>query len=88
MNPGRMPDIMILIGTNNVSISSDGEEAQWESMMVCLFTTLWQKFKCAVLTICTIPMSTRKLSSTRRKHIERVIRWDNIVRNLTSHNAG
>ena len=34
MNPGRIPDIMILIGTNNVSRSSDEEEAQWESMMV------------------------------------------------------
>ena len=34
MNPGRMPNIMILIGTNNVSRGSDEEEAQWESMMV------------------------------------------------------
>ena len=37
MIPGRIPDIMILIGTNNVSRSSDEEEAQWESMMICLF---------------------------------------------------
>ena len=41
--------IMILIGTNNVSRGSDEEEALWESMMVCLFTTLWHKLKCAVL---------------------------------------
>ena len=34
MNPGRMPNKMILIGTNNVSRGSDEEEAQWESMMV------------------------------------------------------
>ena len=34
MNPGRIPNIMILIGTNNVSRGSDEEEAQWESMMV------------------------------------------------------
>ena len=40
MNPGRIPDIMISIGTNNVSRSSDEEEAQSESMMVCLFTAL------------------------------------------------
>ena len=46
MNSGRIPKIMILIGTNNVSRGSDEEEAQWESMMVCLFTILWQKFKC------------------------------------------
>ena len=40
MNSGRIPNIMILIGTNNVSRGSDEEDAQWESMMVCLFTTL------------------------------------------------
>ena len=33
MNPGRIPDIMIRISSNNVSRSSDEEEAQWESMM-------------------------------------------------------
>ena len=38
MNPGRIPNIMILIGTNNVSRGSNDEEEQWESMMVCLFT--------------------------------------------------
>ena len=65
MNPGRIPDIMILIGTNNVSRSSDEEEAQSESIMVCLFTTLWQKkTKCELLTVCTIPISTRTLSFT------------------------
>ena len=79
MNPGRLPDIMILIGTNNVSRSSDEEEAQWESMMACLFTTLWQKFECTVPTVCTPPMSTRTLSSTGRRHNERVIRWNNIA---------
>ena len=51
MNPGRIPNVKILVGTNNISRSSDEEEALWESMMVCLFTTLWQKFNCAVLTV-------------------------------------
>ena len=88
MNPGRIPDIMILIGTNNVSRGSDEEEAQWESMMVCLFTTLWQKFKSAVLTVCTVPMSTRTLKSTGRRHNEGVIRWNNILRKLARRNAG
>ena len=79
---------MILIGTNNVSRGSDEEEAQWESMMVCLFTTLWQKFKCGVLTVCTVPMSTKTLTSTGRRHNEGVIRWYNILRYLASRNAG
>ena len=88
MNPGRIPNILILIGTNNVSAGSDEEEAQWESMMVCLFTTLWQKFKCAVLTVCTVPMSTETLTSTGKRHNEGVIRWNNILRNLASRNVG
>ena len=88
MIPGRIPNIMILVGTSNVSRGSDEEEAQWESMMVCLFATLWQKFKCAVLTVCTVPMSTRTLTSKGRRNNERVIRWINIVRNLASRNAG
>ena len=88
MNPGRIPDSMIFIGTNNVSRSSNEEAAQWESMIVCLSTTLWQKCKCAVLTVCTIPMRSRTLSSTGRSQNESVIRWNNIVRNLTSGNAG
>ena len=83
---------MILKGTNNVSRGSDEEEAQWESMMVCLLTTLWQKFKCAVLTVFTVPLSTRTLTSTGRRHNYGVIRW-NIMkessgRNLASRNAG
>ena len=54
--PGQ---IMILIGINNMSRSSDAEGAQSESMLVCLFTIVRQKFQCAVLTVCTTPMSTR-----------------------------
>ena len=64
MKPRRIPNVMILVRTNNVSRSSDEKEAQWESMMVCLFTTLWDKFKCAVLTVCTVTMSTKTLTAT------------------------
>ena len=88
MNPGRIPIIMILIGTNTVSRGSDDKEAQWESKMVCLFTTLWHKFKCAVLTVCAETMSTKTLTATGRRHNEGVIRWNNIIRNLASRNAG
>ena len=44
--------------------------------MVCLFTTLWHKFKCAVLRVCTIPMSTKTLTATGRRHNEGVIGWN------------
>ena len=88
VDPGRIPNVMILVGTNNISRSSDEEETLWESMMVCLFTTFWQRFNCAVLTVCTVPMSTRTLTATGRRHIEGVIRWDNILRNLARRNAG
>ena len=40
MNPGRIPNVMILVGTNDISRGSDEQEALWESMMLCLFTTL------------------------------------------------
>ena len=76
MNSGRIPNVTILVGTNNISRSSDEEEALWESMMVCLFTNLWQKF------------STRTLTAAGRRHNEGVIRWNNILRNLASQNAG
>ena len=86
--PGNDSNIMILIGANNVSRGSDEEEAQWESMMVCLFTTLWQKYKCAVLTVCTVPMCTKTLTATGRRHNKGIISWNNIMRNLVSRNAG
>ena len=88
MNPVRIPNIMILMGTNNVSTGSDEEEAQWETMMVCLFTNLWHKFKCAVLIVCSVPMSTKTLTATGRSYNEGVIRWNNIMRNVASRNAG
>ena len=88
MNPRRIPNIMILIGTNNVSRGSYEEEAQWELMMVCIFTTLWQKFKCAVLTVCTVPMSTKTLTSIGRRHNEKVIRWNSILKTLANRNVG
>ena len=47
-----------------------------------------QKFKCAVLTVCTVPMSSRTLTPTGRKHNKKVIRWNNTVKNLASRNAG
>ena len=88
MNPGRIPNVMIIVGTNDISRASDEQEALWESMMVCLFTTLWQKFNCAVLTVCTVPMNARSLTAAGRRHNEGVVRWNNIVRNLASRNAG
>ena len=88
MNPGRIPSVMIQIGTNNISRSSDEEEALWESIMVCLFTTLWQKFNCAVLTVCTVPLNARSLTAAGRRHNQGVVRWNNILRNLASRNAG
>ena len=56
--------------------------------MVCLFTTLWQKFNCSVLPVCTVPMNTRTLTAAGRRHDEGVIRWNNFLRNLASQNAG
>ena len=88
MNPGRIPNVMIMVGTNDISKASDEQEALWESMMVCLFTTIWQKFNCAVLTVCTVPMSVRSLTAAGRRHNEGVVRWNNILRNLASRNAG
>ena len=88
MNPGRIPNVMILVGTNDISRGSDEQEALWEPMMVCLFTTLWQKFNCAVLTVCTKPMNTRSLTAAGRRHNKGVVRWNNILRNLASRNAG
>ena len=55
--------------------------------MVCLFTTLWQKFKCAILTVRTVAMSTKTLTPTGRRHNEGVIRWNNKLKNLASRNA-
>ena len=86
--PRENPNVMILVGTNNISRSSDEEEALWESMMVCLFTTIWQEFNCAVLTVCTVPMSARSLTATGRRHNEGVVRWNNMLRSLASRNAG
>ena len=91
MNLRRISSIMVLIGMNNVKRGSDEKEAQWESMMVqplCLFTTLWHKIKCAVLTVCNVPVSTRTLIAAGRRHNEEVIRWNNILRNIVSRNAG
>ena len=88
MNPEGIPNVMILVGKSDISRGSDEQEALRESMMVCLFTTLWQKFNCAVLTVCTVPMNRRSLTAAGRRHKEGVVRWNNILRNLTSRNAG
>ena len=88
MNPGRIPNMIILVGTNDISRGSDEQEALWESMMVSLFTTLWQKFNCAVLTVCTVSMNARSLRAAGRRHNEGVVRWNNILRNIASRNAG
>ena len=88
MDPGRIPNVMIMVGTNDISRASDEQEALWKSTMVCAFTTIWQKFNCAVLTVCTVPMSARSLTAAGRRHNEGVVKWNNILRNLASRNAG
>ena len=39
-------------------------------------------------TFCTVPMSTKTLTATGRRHNEGSIRWNNILRSLASWNAG
>ena len=39
------------------------------------------EINCAVLTVCTVPMNTRSLTATGRRHNEGVVRWNNILRN-------
>ena len=72
MIPGRIVKVTSLIGTKNVSRCSDSEEDQWEAMLVYSFTAVWQKFQCAVLIICIIPMKARLQSASARRHNERV----------------
>ena len=36
----------------------------------------------------TVPMNARSLTATGRRHNEGVVRWNNILRNLASRNAG
>ena len=35
---------------------------------VLVYCSLWQKFNCAVLTVCTVPMNARSLTATGRRH--------------------
>ena len=91
MNPGRIVDLMILIGQrilNNVSRSSVSEEGQWEAMLVCLISAVWQKLQCPIMTVCTVPLNAKTQSAVARRHYERVVRWNNKVRNLANRNAG
>ena len=83
MNPGKIPKVMILVGTNDICRGSDEQEALWESMMVCLFYD---------------PLAEIQLRGTDRLHCANeyekpdsnqeegttmeFIRWNNILRNL------
>ena len=40
MNSGKIEDGMIIVGTNNVSRTSEAEEDQWEEALVCFVTEL------------------------------------------------
>ena len=67
--------------------SSDSEEGQWQAMFVCIPIAVCQKIQCAVLTVCTILMNKRTHSATARRHNEKLVNWNKIVRNLASFNA-
>ena len=55
----------------------------------CVFVySLWQKLNFAVLTVGTVPMNARSLTAAGRRHNEGVVRWNDILRNLASRNAG
>ena len=77
-----------MIGTKNVSRISNSEESQREALLVCFFTAVRQKFECALLTACTIPMNERNVLVTARVRNERFVRWNNIVRSLANRNDG
>ena len=59
---------MIQVGTNNISRSSDEEEALWESMMVCLLTTL-----CHCANECKELGSNREKAQRRSGQVERYL---------------
>ena len=76
----KIPNVMILVGTNDISRGSDEQEALWESMMVCLNTTSGRSSVARLLTVCTVPMNARSLTASGRRHNEGVMRWNNILR--------
>ena len=83
MNPGRIPNVMILVGTNNTSRSADEEEALWESMMAYLLLSgrsSTDRLHCT--------NEHEDIDCNRERHNEGVIRWNNILRNLACRNAG
>ena len=41
-----------------------------------------------ILTVCYVPMNARSLTAAGRRKNEGVVRWNNILRNLASRNAG
>ena len=85
MNPGRIVDLTIMIDTNILSRSSESEEGRWEQILVCIFTAVWQKIQCSDRLHNTHEC---KDHAPERKHNDRLFRWNNIVSNLGSSNAG
>ena len=55
---------------------------------VLVFYSLAEVQLSSILTVCTVPMNARSSTATGRRHNEGVVRWNNILRNLASRNAG
>ena len=55
---GTIADISILIGTNNVSWTSEKEKGDAKKCWCAYSTAIDQKFQYSVLPICTIPMKS------------------------------
>ena len=84
MNPGRIPNVTILDGTNNISRGSDEEEALWESMIYYPLAKVQlrgsDRLHCA--------NEHEDIDCSREKAQRRNNQVEHILRNLGSQNAG
>ena len=79
-NDDRVETLILMIGTN-VTL-----ETKWESLLICLFNELKEKYRPNIVVLCTIPLNPDAGSPVADYMNRKVTKWNVMIRNLTAEN--
>ena len=86
-NDDRVDTFTVIIkGTNDVSRNPVPPEAKWESLLICLFNELKEKYRPRIVVLCTIPLNPDAESPVVDFMKGNVTQSNVMIRNLTTGN--
>ena len=84
----HLDTLVIMLGTNDVSLAPVTPESKWEPLLVCLLNELKEKYRPSLVVLCTIPQNPLVGTTVADFMNGNVTRWNEMIRSLVRNNPG